>query len=115
MAKQVSFSSYYSGLDESAKSLYREKLAMLGGIRDPYLMMDLEQESLDWQDWPEVVHPDIFNYLMNTPSPYTMQELKAYKSLEGYIQSVDGWVSNVKVSATTSHSSQKDKFLITAK
>ena len=48
MAKQVSFSGYYSGLDESAKSRYREKLAMLGGIRDPYLMMDLEQESLDW-------------------------------------------------------------------
>ena len=91
---------------------------MLGGIRDPYLTMDLEQESLDWQDWPEVVYPeipDIFNYLINTPSPYTMQELKAYKSLEGYKQFVDGWVSNVKVSAITSHLSQKDKFLITAK
>ena len=62
---------------------------MLGGIRDPYLTIDLEQESLDWQDWPEVVYPDIFNYLINTPS-HTMQELKAYKSLEGYIQFVDG-------------------------
>ena len=62
MAKQVSFSSYYSGLDESAESHYREKLAMLGGIRDPYLTMDLEQDSLDWQDWPEVVYPDIFSY-----------------------------------------------------
>ena len=60
---------------------------MLGGIRDPYLTMDLEQESLDWQDWPEVAYPDIFNYLINTPSPYTMQELKANKSLK-----VDGWV-----------------------
>ena len=40
---------------------------MLGGIRDPYLEMDLKQESLDWQDWPEVVYPDIFNYLINTP------------------------------------------------
>ena len=49
------------------------------------------------------------------PSPYTMQKLKAYKSLEGCKQFVDGWVFNAKVSAITSHSSQKDKFLITAK
>ena len=63
MAKQISFSSYCFGLDESAKSRYREKMAMLGGIRDSYLTVDLEQESLDWQDWPEVVYPDILNYL----------------------------------------------------
>ena len=30
MAKQVSFSSYYSGLDESAKSRYKENLEKHG-------------------------------------------------------------------------------------
>ena len=62
MAIQVSFSSYYYGLEESAKSRYRDKLALLGGISDPYLTMELQQESVDWQNWPEVVYSDIFNY-----------------------------------------------------
>ena len=108
--KQVSFSSYYYGLEESGKSRYRDKLAILGGIADPYLSMELDQENVDWQDWPEVEYPDIFNYLINTPSPYTMKELKAYKSLEGYRQFIDGWVSNINVSILSS-----DKFLVTAR
>ena len=74
------FSSYYYSLEESSKSRYNEKLALLG---DPYLAIDMEQgeRCLDWQNWLAVEYPDIFNYLIATPSPYTMQELKAYKSL----------------------------------
>ena len=41
--------------------------------------------------WKEEVHylpdlccADIFNYLINTPSDYTKENLKAYKSLEAY-------------------------------
>ena len=41
-----------------------------------------------------------------------MQELRGYKSLEGYKQFVDGWVSNMKVSAIPSSS---DKLLVTRK
>ena len=111
MAKLTSLLSYYYSLEESSKSRYKEKLALLGGITDPYITMDQDTESLHWQNWPEVTYPDIFNYLITTPSPYTMQELRAYKSLEGYKQFVDGWIFNIKVSAIPS----SDKLLVTAK
>ena len=42
-------------------------------------------------------YPDIYNCLVETPSLYTHQQLKAYKSLEAYKLFVDGWVGNVTV------------------
>ena len=39
--------------------------------------------------------PDIFNYFVTSVSNYTKQQLKAYKSLEGYKYFVDGWINNV--------------------
>ncbi len=81
----------------SMQDRYREKLGMLGGISDPYLMMEEALEGLEWQNWPEVEYPGIYNYLINTLSPYTKEEMKAYKSLEGYRPFVDGWVSNIRV------------------
>lgn len=51
MAKQITSSSYYYSLEESAKFRYKEKLALLGGITDPYITMELrldqDSESLD--------------------------------------------------------------------
>ena len=38
-----------------------------------------------------------FNYLVATPSLYTQDQLKAYKSLDAYNLFVNGWVSNVSV------------------
>ena len=34
--------------------------------------------------WPKVEYPYIYNYRVNTPSPHTKEEMKAYQSLEGY-------------------------------
>ena len=71
----LTFSSYYYSLEESA-TCYSEKLALVGGIRDLYLAIDLErgERCLDWQNWPAVEYHGTFNYLITTP-PYTMTEL----------------------------------------
>ena len=49
--------------------------------------------TLNQQLWPKVEYPDI----INTPRPCTKEQLKAYKSLEGYKYYVDSWVSKVSV------------------
>ena len=38
-----------------------------------------------------------FNYLVATPSLYTQDQLKAYKSLDAYNFYVNGWVSDISV------------------
>ncbi len=57
-------------LSSLGRRRYKEKLAILGGITDPYLTMEQNQDSLEWQDWSEVQYPDIYNYLVATPSPH---------------------------------------------
>lgn len=44
---------------------------------------------------PSITYPNIVNYLVFTPSPFTAKELTALKSLEAYNQACNGWVSDV--------------------
>ena len=89
------FSAYYEQLDAQAKQRYLEKLDMLPEvIDDPYLTSGFVANNNHL--WPQVEYPDIYHYLITTPSPYTREELKAYKSLDGYNFFVQGWVSNVQ-------------------
>ena len=67
---------------------------MLGDI-DPYFILDearcsREPQGLEWQNCPNVLYADIYNYFIVTPS-YTKEELKAYKSLEGYKWLMGQW------------------------
>ena len=90
-------SGYYQQLPESARKRYAEKLDMIGFSCDPYVKHSSHQWSKASTKWPEIEYPDVYNYLVNTPSPYTKEEMKAYKSLEGYKYFVDGWVEKVLV------------------
>ena len=72
------YSSYYHVLDDTAKQRYREKMEKLSALEDPYLMYDHGQEIyVDWYDWPQVEYPNIYNFLIETPSVYTGESLKS--------------------------------------
>ena len=97
-------SEYYQQLTETARKRYDEKLDMIGVLCDPYAKKNPAPWSTESTTWPEVEYPDVYNYLVSTPSPYTKQEMKAYKSLEGYKYFVDGWVAKVLVQHGTTTS-----------
>jgi len=84
---------YQDGLDVVTKARYREKLKLVDN-KDPYLIPKKEW-SKDPKDFPEIQYPDIVNYLVNTVSAYTLNDMKAYKSLESYNQMVCGWVKEI--------------------
>ena len=48
-------------------------------------------------------YPGIYNYLIATPSLYTREQLRAYKSMDGYLFVANGWVDNVQVHPIPSH------------
>ncbi|CAC5403234.1 unnamed protein product [Mytilus coruscus] len=84
---------YRDGLDTITKARYLDKLKGIGD-KDPYEMQKSEF-SADMAHWPEVTYPDIVNYLVYTQSAYTLNELKAYKSLQGYNYFISGFVQDI--------------------
>ena len=50
-------------------------------MNDPYTF---PPNMIPADSFPDLQYPDIFNYLVNTPSVYTKDDLKAYKSLDAY-------------------------------
>ncbi len=87
------YSPYYHSLDDASRERYKEKIAKLRGLKDPYLddLAGVDQDT--WGKWPALEYPDIFCYLIQTTSEYTGERLKAYKSLDSYNFFVNGWIA----------------------
>ena len=81
--------------DKPSKERYLEKLRMLNGL-DPY-----ELPLREWQDdvdkWSETSLIYVTVYLLFSPSPFTQEEIKNYKSLECYQRFIAGWVREILV------------------
>ena len=62
-------------------------------LPDPYVL------EKDWEDdvklLPDLEWPDVYHYLINTPSEFTIESLKAYKSLKAYNFFTNGHVQDV--------------------
>ena len=69
------YSSYFDQLGSKAKARYKAKLDIIGPNFDDSYTLTAAASS---DSMPEVEYPDIYNYLVNTPSPYTKEDLKAY-------------------------------------
>lgn len=81
---------YRDSLDQTERERYDGKLKLIEGA-DPY-EMPASVLSEDVNILPKVTYPDIVNYLVFSPSPYTSDDLKSYKGLDAYNQFVCGWV-----------------------
>ena len=86
--------SYLDTLDASSRTRYLKKIDVIGG-QDPY-KLGSDKVSADAKTLPAISYPDIVNYLVYSPSPYTLEDLKCYKGLEAYNQFVSGWVRDVR-------------------
>ncbi|KAK5638751.1 hypothetical protein RI129_013046 [Pyrocoelia pectoralis] len=86
------YSDYYKTLDREHSSHYLSKISIVN--IDPY-SIKLRDCSDKVEDYPNVLYPDIVNYLLYTKSAYTHQQLKAYKGLDAYKQANSGWVREV--------------------
>ena len=99
--RSFSYSKYYLELKGDAKKRYnyKWKLKLISFKEDPYCQVESPAVFLtvpiQWHEWSALMHANIYNYLILTPSLYTHEQLKSYKSLDAYNQFVNGWVSDI--------------------
>ena len=91
-------SEYFKNLDtESDKSHYKKKLSLKDGtiLQDPW---NIESGWVDdISQLPDIMFGDIYCYLINTPSEFTGEKMKAFKSLEAYKYFLAGHVQDISI------------------
>ena len=89
-----SSSTYYNSLEDEARRHYKRKLQLSDGTQLPDPFMIAEWKS-DVALLPDIGWADMYNYLIHSPSTYTHQSLKSYKSLEAYNFFLCGHVQDI--------------------
>ena len=95
-------SEYYRLLSSEDKKQYNEKLTLNDGtqLEDPYAI------ERAWTDditkLPNICWSDVTKYLIETPSVYAKEAVKAYKSSDGYGFFREGHVQDCCYHDTTS-------------
>ena len=87
--------SYVDGLSPADRSGYEKKLMLSSGVMLPDPLPCTEWIT-DLKTWPSIEWPDIYTYLIDTPSVYTKEKLKAYKSMDAVNFVLCGHVQEVK-------------------
>ena len=108
------YSQYFSEMKDEGKKRYEDKMKIVGCDKDPYCYLESKDniaDIIEWTDWPDVMYPDVYNYLVLTVSLYTGEEMRAYKSLDGYNFLVNGWLNSIAVLATGSAAHKNYLFL----
>ena len=90
-------------------------MKIVGCTKDPYCYLESKEGIADVVEWTDVMYPDVYNYLVLTVSLYTGEEMRAYKSLDGYNFLVNGWLNNIAVLATGSARQKTFLFLSAVK
>ena len=67
--------SYYSTLDPRRQKRYNEKMELIEK-KDRYTLSENEF-SVDFDNFPSISYPEIVNYLVFRPSPYSADDMKA--------------------------------------
>ncbi|XP_001624269.3 LOW QUALITY PROTEIN: uncharacterized protein LOC5503168 [Nematostella vectensis] len=91
---------YFDELPEEAKKRYLEKLKAVNLNECPYKLPE-GCWSGDLVKWPNLEYLDVYEYLIETPGPYTRKSMKCRKGLEAYNQFQSGWVQKVLSLNTT--------------
>ena len=86
---------YFNKLDPPTQKGYKEKLEVIGNT-DPYSAPGSDF-FVKIGDFRSICYPDIVSYLVFSPSPFSADDMRAYKSLEAHNQVIEGWVRDVKV------------------
>ena len=81
-------SKYFTSLTDEDKEGYSNKLTLSDGqiLADPYSLLDNWKNDVGFM--PDIGWGDVYNYLINTPSLFSKENLKAYKYIKTTVNGI---------------------------